>query len=167
MQSIEIDGKMWAQANLFNGVWIDDLYAVCPDGLCDGSLTAGFPDSYAYDLTGWTLASIDEVNTLFNYYIESERNFMGPGPDVYYEAGMRNMFDYGWEPMYGREYGNTLFLRGYLRTSETGYSPRSTGFYCPNPCAIRTGDASGSQTLSEGDGALQRSDTGAFIYRSK
>lgn len=59
---IPVNGKEWLQPNLFNGLTWDEINAVCPNGVCNGSLAGR-------DMTGWTWASIDDVAELLNYYI--------------------------------------------------------------------------------------------------
>jgi hypothetical protein len=71
--TVTVDGKVWAQPNLFIGVSWDQINAVCPGGVCTGMLNG-------YAITGWTFASADDVNALFNYYIGAPD--MGPGPDT-------------------------------------------------------------------------------------
>lgn len=58
-----VDGREWAQVNLFtNNTW-NTVNGQCPAGLCSrGSILNGF------DLEGWTWASIYDVQALFNTY---------------------------------------------------------------------------------------------------
>jgi hypothetical protein len=72
---IEVDGKEWLQPLLFRNLSWNDIDAVCSHqtGLCSGFLNG-------YDITGWTWASVTDVNDLFNYYFGSE--ILGPGPDT-------------------------------------------------------------------------------------
>lgn len=72
---VVINGQDWAQLNVFVGLTWNDFNAVCPGGVCGGSLNG-------YDMTGWRWASVDELNTLFNTYVPSEFA-LGPGPDSY------------------------------------------------------------------------------------
>ncbi|MFC1579071.1 hypothetical protein ACFL3Y_01635 [Pseudomonadota bacterium] len=69
---ITVDGKQWYQPYLFTGLSWEDIDAICPDGICKGMLKG-------YDLTGWSWASVKDMNDLFNYYIGSDQ--LGPGPD--------------------------------------------------------------------------------------
>ncbi len=57
------DGKEWLQPVDFLDYSYDQVNAVCPSGVCSGTL----PGS-TVDLTGYTWASIDEVSALFNAY---------------------------------------------------------------------------------------------------
>lgn len=74
--TVTVDGREWAQVDLFTNLTWDQINAVCPEGVCAGILNG-------FDMTGWTWASVDDVNALFNFYIGSEK--LGPGPDCYPE----------------------------------------------------------------------------------
>ncbi len=170
--TIFVDGREWAQVYLFNNVFIDDINAVCPDGFCDGILKAGFPDQHNYDLTGWQWASTDEVNTLFNHYIEDESSFFGPGADEYQGLKMRNMFEYGWLSIFGDLSKST---------SRTGFEIEFTGLTSTqydNPGQSETQRGKGVFRAATSVGGLVEaatffewhyadSNTGAFIYRRK
>jgi hypothetical protein len=92
---IAVDGKQWYQPYLFTELSWAEINAVCPAGECAGVLNG-------YDMTGWTWASIKDVNALFNYYIGSE--VLGPGPDEFFEiytsAWATAFFRDGWQPTY-------------------------------------------------------------------
>ena len=62
-QKIILDGKEWLQPLDFIGYTYDQVSVACPGGVCSGTL----PGS-AFDLTGYTWASIEEVSALFNSY---------------------------------------------------------------------------------------------------
>jgi hypothetical protein len=72
---ITVDGKEWLQPKLFLNLSWKDINAVCPEGVCAGVLNE-------INMNGWTWASFDDINALFNYYIGSrvlragEANFM-------------------------------------------------------------------------------------------
>ena len=91
--SIMVDGREWAQVDLFTNLTWDQINAVCPEGVCAGILNG-------FDMTGWTWASLDDVNALFNYYIGSEN--LGPGPDCYPEE----LFLWGPYPEWAANYHN-------------------------------------------------------------
>jgi len=74
LDTITVDGKKWAQVDLFTSLSWVDINAVCPGRIRNGLLNG-------YDMTGWTWASVDDVNALFNYYIGSPQ--LGTGPDLY------------------------------------------------------------------------------------
>ena len=73
--TVFVDGKEWAQVDLFNGLSWNQINAVCPGGVCGAGTLNG------YNMLGWTWASTDMVNALFNHYIGSAQ--LGPGPDSY------------------------------------------------------------------------------------
>jgi hypothetical protein len=63
--AVTVDGKYWLQPLDFarDPYTYDKLSALCPDGVCSGSLPGD-----TFDLTGYTWASIEEVSALFNAY---------------------------------------------------------------------------------------------------
>ncbi|MEZ5572919.1 MAG: hypothetical protein R3E64_12980 [Halioglobus sp.] len=76
--TVTVDGTEWAQVDLFVGLNWSDINVVCPAGVCGSGTLNGF------EMEGWTWASIDDMNELFNYYIGFVA--LGPGPDVYTDA---------------------------------------------------------------------------------
>jgi hypothetical protein len=102
--TVVVDGIEWAQVDLFNGVSWSELNAVCPAGACgSGSIND-------LSLAGWTWASMEDVNLLFNYYLQgagvSGSNLLGPGPDTYSERGADWDDDFisaGWRSTYAFE----------------------------------------------------------------
>ena len=70
-RGVTVAGREWAQPVLFIEVTRAEIDAACPDGVCSGSLNG-------YDMNGWTWATADDVNALFNHYIGSGQ--LGPGP---------------------------------------------------------------------------------------
>lgn len=73
---VEAGGKTWAQVDLFVGFSWYQIIAVCPEGPCSGQLGE-------YDMEGWTFASVDEVNKLFNHFLGADA--LGPGPGHFTE----------------------------------------------------------------------------------
>ncbi len=64
--SVIQDGKEWLQPVDFTGrpsYTYDEVNEVCPSGVCSGTLPGD-----SFDLTGYTWASLDDVNALFNSY---------------------------------------------------------------------------------------------------
>lgn len=119
------DGRLWAQPDLFQGLNWNDVNAVCPDGICAGTLEG-------YDMEGWVWASVDDANDLVNQF--NGAVLLGPGPDsaevgptpsaaweiAMQDAGVRSTFEIniGWiiETLLRDEVSTTtvysLFLRG-------------------------------------------------------
>jgi hypothetical protein len=59
-----VDGKEWAQPDLFtNNLSWDQINAACPGGTC------GNVELNGYSVMGWTWASLQDVQDLFNVYI--------------------------------------------------------------------------------------------------
>jgi PEP-CTERM motif len=59
--TVIVGSQEWAQVNLFTNVSWNDLNTQCPGGVCSAASTLN-----GYDLEGWTWASVDVVQTLFN-----------------------------------------------------------------------------------------------------
>jgi len=57
---ITIDGKDWAQPVLFSNLSWNDVNAVCLGGICGPTLLNG------YDVSGWTWATVTDIDVLFN-----------------------------------------------------------------------------------------------------
>ena len=74
--SVIRDGKEWLQPADFDSLTWYEIDTVCPEGACDGELNG-------IDVTGYTWASVDDMNALFNSYGVSPP--VGPGPDIYFE----------------------------------------------------------------------------------
>jgi hypothetical protein len=131
--TVVADGKEWAQVDLFNPAlgW-NSINAVCSGGVCtNGGVLNG------NDMTGWTWASIDDVNALFNYYIGSPE--LGPGPDQYlpqdYEFVLTFFNTDGWIPT--QDDGVALSTAGVVHDSATTLSVMTyfvdvTGFPATN-----------------------------------
>jgi hypothetical protein len=96
MDTVIVDGKEWAQTDLFRGLTWTEINAVCPAGVCvqRGTLNG-------IDMTGWTWATTDDVNALFNFYIGSEQ--LGPGPDSFSDMDEDVTMLTGWRFFYIEE----------------------------------------------------------------
>jgi hypothetical protein len=94
---IAVEGREWAQVDLFSNLSRNDINAVCPEptGVCieDGILND-------QDMTGWTWASLEDIRALFNFYIGSD--VLGPWPgDTYGQDDSiwaSAFFAAGWRP---------------------------------------------------------------------
>lgn len=76
---VTVDGKEWAQADLFANLSWSQIDAVCPGGVCGTGTLNG------YDMAGWTWASGSDVSGLFNHYIGSP--ILGPGFPIWSQNG--------------------------------------------------------------------------------
>jgi len=88
---VTVDGKNWAQVDLFTNLSWSDISSVCPGGICGTGTLNG------YDMYGWNWATTEELNKLFNYYIGAP--VMGPGPDSFLDSGgvwAEGFFADGW-----------------------------------------------------------------------
>jgi hypothetical protein len=106
---VVVDGKEWLQPDLFTNLSWNDINAICPEGACAGTLNG-------FDMTGWTWASVDDVNTLFNYYIGAD--VLGPGPSLYYDdftsAWATTFYEDGWR--------STLYSSALQEYETEGYT---------------------------------------------
>ena len=83
--TITIGDKQWYQPTLFPDLTWYEINAVCPAGVCNGSLNG-------QDLTGWTWASTDDMKELLNGYIGHEA--LNSGVENYFET------DSTWAPIF-------------------------------------------------------------------
>jgi hypothetical protein len=127
--TILIDDKQWYQPYLFSGLSWEDINAVCPAGECAGVLNG-------YDMTGWTWASIEDVNALFNHYLamsdgrrhcgQDNDKMLGPGPGACFERGSAwadAFFSDGWRPTSGGTPFGESHVSGWMRDlSQSGES---------------------------------------------
>ncbi|CAA0122199.1 Uncharacterised protein [Halioglobus japonicus] len=61
--TVIVGGQEWAQVDLFTNVSWNTVSTQCPGGVCSPSSALN-----GYDLAGWTWASIDAVQSLFNTF---------------------------------------------------------------------------------------------------
>lgn len=104
---VTLNGVEWQQPDSFDSSSWNDISAVCDyiSGACNGSL-------HGIDLTGWTWASVDDLNDLFNAYYSGIPSAlvwenMGPGPDV--QGNSDTSF---WAPNFGGS-GFQVSFSGY------------------------------------------------------
>ncbi len=99
---VMVNGRQWYQPTLFKGVGWNAINAVCPAGVCiNGGVLNG------HDMTGWTWASVEDMNSMFNFYIAgSSQPVMGPGPSSSYGSYIPP------EPY------RTLYQDGFIPTGE-------------------------------------------------
>jgi hypothetical protein len=109
LASIIVDGREWAQPDLFGGLTSAGISAVCDSGdtgVCNGVLNG-------FDMTGWTWASLADVLELYASYVAAN----GADRDVpgWDECATRNaMLNDGWRPWGPSSVGGSGFL-GYVR----------------------------------------------------
>ncbi len=66
-QTVEVNGVTWAQVDIFSNLKWVDINAACPadaGGVCKPGSTL-----HGLDMEGWTWASVDSLNIMFNYYL--------------------------------------------------------------------------------------------------
>lgn len=93
---VTVNGREWIRPRMFNGVQWSEIASLCLPGPCSGVLRG-------FDISGWTWASLEDINALFNYYIGSDE--LGPGPDSHRLMGI------DWqEPFWNDSWGQTGFV---------------------------------------------------------
>ena len=60
---VVVGGQEWAQVDLFTGSSWSTINAQCPSGACSSATEVN-----GYNLEGWTWASIESIQTLFNTF---------------------------------------------------------------------------------------------------
>ncbi len=119
--TVLIGDREWRQVADTKGISWVDVWTVCDDstGECFG--IAG-----SVDLTGWTWASVDDVNGLFSNYLTQES--LGPGPDRI------EMDKSAWAPALLSDFLPTrttsdfvlaVWVRGYTRTTSKSDSTQA------------------------------------------
>ena len=112
-ETVNVNGKLWAQPRLFTYFSWYDVDAICPaeTGICGAGSLNGF------ELEGWTWASVEDMNALFNAYIGS--NVM-MGPTELRDVGgtwagtFLSEFEFTYEGPY-RDYQG---IAGWMRTTD-------------------------------------------------
>ncbi len=61
LDTVTVDGTVWAQPDLFRASTWSAMNRVCPGGPCNGVLNG-------YDMTGWHWANVEQVNAMFNLF---------------------------------------------------------------------------------------------------
>ena len=104
---VQVDGKYWAQVDLFTGLSWNDINTVCPGGICGSGTLNGFV------MSGWTWASISDLTDLFNGYIG---NVELAGLDDYGEAGS------AWAPAFLSDFRPSYLYNVYPESAGSGAS---------------------------------------------
>ena len=153
-ESLIVGDKEWYKTADTAGYCYQDYVAICPEGICTGSIGGN-------DLTGWTWATVDDVNDLFNRYIGSNE-LNGPSEYRDYDSG------WGWEIL--QDFGTNGDGWFYTVPAVVGWT--STGFYVGSASA--TGYTATSPSSNSGADTSKTFPTpqceltflGAWLYRS-
>jgi PEP-CTERM motif-containing protein len=112
--TVIVGTQEWAQVDLFTNVSWATLNSQCPGGVCSLASTVN-----GYDLNGWTWASVQDVQTMFDVFTGQST----PAPTRYIEL------DSTWAPLMFSLFNPTevstsgvLSLRGYSSTPWVGNS---------------------------------------------
>jgi len=115
---VTVNDKQWAQTDVLSNTSWDELNAACPPPThaCAGVVSG-------VNLNGWTWASVEEVNTLFNHFIGSVE--LGEGPDGFTTPGEYDLWTQfiaaGWH-MNSISPGGVALFRGWTSTQvDTDY----------------------------------------------
>jgi len=111
--TVTVDGKIWAQVDLFAGLSWNNIGAVCPGGVCGTGTLNGF------DMAGWHWASADDLAAVFNPFLVDSGfggdDLLGTGPDRFYWGFSNpdadfggNFIDQGFRPTYEQFGDRTL-----------------------------------------------------------
>ncbi len=155
-------GLEWLQPLNFTGYTWSAINTVCnaTTGSCNGSLGGN-------DLTGWTWASVDDINGLFNDYIGSMT--MGPGPDRatgYSTDWLWTMVADGFRLTASD--GETAIIRGRLRDSfdaNNGYIGEMFWSYSLICCDYDYDIATSNTYLGKNTLGFRSDDPGAWFVR--
>lgn len=157
--TIAVGGKEWAQAILFYRLSWNQINIVCPAGVCAGVLNG-------YDVTGWKWATVDEVNSLFNYYIGSA--VLGPDPSnvqTLSSWGREFFLSGGWTSDPGTlTLTGTLSIQGFVSTPLSIYGRPYIGNM--SGWISQLGDSvSNASTFAIGGTPDTAGTIGAWLYR--
>lgn len=108
--TVTVGARQWAQVDLFRDISWNEIEAVCPKGKCLTGQTLN-----GYDMSGWWLASTEDLNELFNHYIGAIA--LPPGPGFYFDSN----------PQITTHFVDQFFADGWRETT------RENGSLC-NPC---------------------------------
>lgn len=163
-----IAGSEWYQPrdleSLYN--W-NDFNATCPGGICNGRLRLTGPD-----LTGWTWASVDDVNTLFNSFIFARDGIspLGPGPSQYinpasiFGQDVLATFQATWEVWSGMVGADSRGVVGWVRDE----SPNEAGYGLVAE-VVRADNSWSQYSYARTDEEYEKSysyvDGGAWLFR--
>ena len=129
-----VDEKEWRQVSETAGFTWAEVASVCDPttGGCSSSLGG-------IEFNGWTWASVEDLNGLFNSYIPGSSNNIGPGPDEFKEANSVAI------PLFFDDFNQTSSIVGFVQqvvgltrtttnyASGLAYEGSATNFFNFNP----------------------------------
>lgn len=152
-----VDGREWAQVDLFSNLSWNDLNTACPGGYCrDGRVLNG------WDMTGWSWASTVDFRSLLNNYVVRPPLSIATPTNFQEDAlSIAAFFNDGWRPLSEVE-GTFISVDGW--TSDQSMIPGFHELWYVN-------QFEGAGNLDSIASALLSPDTfgtfyGAWIYRS-
>lgn len=152
--TVVVNGRAWAQVDLFTGNSWNEINAQCPSGVCSTSSKLN-----GWGLEGWTWASIDAVQLLLNSFTGGT----GTAPSRLTGAGT------AWAPAFLQEFRPTnsfadvLIVRGASATIIDGLAFYPFVRY-DSACCDSAGDIA-STDFAEGELDLRPLSGGAWFYR--
>jgi len=152
-ETVNIAGQEWAQVNLFTNTSWNTLNTQCPGSVCTATSTIN-----GYDLAGWTWASNQTVQTMFNVFTGQ----FTLAPTFYLESNST------WAPKFLSYFfptSTTVFLRRVWGLSSTdtefdsSFAPRVDDYFT----VIRPDETCSACYAHYKD--LPNSNTGAWMVR--
>ncbi|MFK7976754.1 MAG: hypothetical protein AB8C02_11495 [Halioglobus sp.] len=147
------NGLEWYQPSLFGNLSWNDINTACPAGVCAGTLNG-------QDMTGWTWASVPDLDALFNSYI----GFAALPTFSYTQAGSPwapAFFADGWAPTIVNSSAGFISISGWSRNASAGNFALQA-FLKDETNATAFDIVSNSGTA---DRNVSRASLGAFFYR--
>jgi hypothetical protein len=163
IDAVDVEGTKWLQPIDFHGYSWNDVSEVCDSstGVCSGLLGPT-------DLTGWTWASLDEVNSLLNNFIVTEPKLVLGTDFVYCDMCVDAYFAAGfnYETVFVPSTGWLRVSGGVSRTTSLADIERAYGRAVGQSAFV---GILGSNTtiLKDGScdiGATCSGDSGAWFY---
>lgn len=149
--TLTVDGKEWLRPSLFTGLSYDDIVAACPGGVCgNGAVILG------QTMNDFVLASVDDVNGLFNAIIGGTPLV---GPSGYSEI------DSIWGPILTTMFGVTEIGPAGSRVSGLTRTPSGGSVYTADCTDLNSGVDS-ARTASTQSNGLSSPSVGAWFYRT-
>ena len=90
---VSVNGKDWAQPDLFANLSWDEVNDICPLGRCGGELNG-------WDVSGWNWATAEDLAVLFNAYQASPPVGITPGVYPVNSSLLGDMIGDGWRQNY-------------------------------------------------------------------
>jgi hypothetical protein len=158
---VTVNGKQWAQPELFGWATWDKINAVCPQKICSGKLSTSFSGSL--DMDGWIWASMAEATSLLNSYGVPLEPQIGSAISAIDSSWAPAFFADGWRDT--GQGGDLMLVEGLVADSECAVAPPFGTF----PCQVSIYDRLYSKGLDKANiygSPLPYFTIGAWFYRT-